>query len=178
MTRVRRRLVAGLVLIAPAAAQAADGRPEAELFAGYAYTRAGGQGLHGGEASLGVSLSRWIGLEADVSAHYGGGGEGLHTSRVLFMGGPTFTYRTSGFSVFTRYLAGGVRSATGLTVLGVNITEARTDFGMAFGVGVGMRLSEQWSARVQGEYVTTRAEGGTESEPRFSVGAVYRFGGP
>jgi opacity protein-like surface antigen len=177
VTRVRRRLFAGLVLIAPAAAHAADGRPNAELFAGYAYTRAGDQDLHGGEASLGVSLSRWIGLEADVSAH-SGGGEGLHTSRVLFMAGPTFTYRTSGFSVFTRYLAGGVRSAAGLTVLGVDITETRTDFGMAYGVGVGVRLSERWSARAQGDYVSTRAEGRTESEPRLSIGAAYRFGGP
>lgn len=177
MTPVRRRLVAGLVLIAPAAAHAADGRPKAELFAGYAYTRAGGQDLHGGEASLGVSLSRWIGLEADVSAHYGGAG-GLDTSRILFMGGPTFTYRTAGFSVFTRYLAGGVRSAAGFTVLGVNITETRTDFGMAFGAGVGVRLSERWSARAQADYVSTRVEGETENEPRFSVGAVYRFGGP
>ena len=175
--RPRWRLVAGLAVVLPAAAAAADGTPKAELFAGYAYARAEGQHLHGGEASLGVSLSRWIGLEADVSAHYGSR-PGLDTSRILFMGGPTFTYRTSGLSVFTRYLAGGVRSAAGLSVLGVHITEARTGFGMAFGAGVGVRLSERWLARAQGDYVSTRVEGGTEREPRFSVGAAYRFGGP
>jgi opacity protein-like surface antigen len=164
-----------LVLVAaPAVASAADA-PPAEAFAGYSYTKDGDQSLNGGHVSLAFRLTRWIGAEADVSAHYGSA-LGTHVSRLFFMGGPRFAYRGSGFTVFTHYLAGGARSRSGVTVLGVDISESRTDFAMAFGGGVDVRISDRWAARAQGDYALVRADGATEKEPRLSAGFVYRLG--
>jgi opacity protein-like surface antigen len=164
-----------LVLLVATPAMAADGAtPKAELFGGYSYTRDGEQSLHGGEASLALRLTRWIAVEADVSAHYGRE-LGISTSRLFFMGGPRFAYRTGSVAIFTHYLAGGARSRAGITVVGVDITESRTDFAMAFGGGVDVGLSDRWAIRAQADYALIRADGATEKDPRFSAGAVYRF---
>lgn len=163
--------VAVLLLAAPAIA--ADGTaPKAELFGGYSYTKAGDQSLHGGEASLALRLTRWIAVEADVNAHYGSE-LGISTSRLFFLGGPRFTYRSRSVSVFTHYLAGGARSRAGITILGIDITESRTDFAMAFGGGLDVRMSDRWAIRAQADYAFIRSDGATEREPRFSAGAVF-----
>jgi len=163
-----------LFVLAAAPARAADATtPTAELFGGYSYTKSGDQGLNGGEASLAIRLTRWIGAEADVSAHYGSA-RGTRTSRLFFMGGPRLAYRGGGFTIFTHYLAGGVRSGSGLTVVGVDITETRTDFAMAFGGGVDVGISDRWAVRAQADYALIRADGATEKEPRLSAGFVYR----
>ena len=164
-----------LLLLLSAPAIAADGAvPKAELFGGYSYTQEGDQSLHGGEASLALRLTRWIALEADVSAHYGSE-LGISTSRLFFLGGPRFAYRSRSVSVYTHYLAGGVRSRAGITVVGVDITESRTDFALAFGGGLDVRISDRWAIRAQADYALIRADGSTEREPRLSAGAVYRF---
>jgi len=168
-----RGLLAFLVLAAAPAGAAGADAPPVEIFGGYSYTKNGDQALNGGEASLAIGLTRWIGVEADVSDHFGSR-LGTKTSRLFFMGGPRFAYRGGGFTVFTHYLAGGVRSGSGLTVLGVHITETRTDFAMAFGGGVDARIAERWAVRAQADYVLIKAEGTTEKEPRFSAGFVYR----
>jgi opacity protein-like surface antigen len=172
---MRSPVVPLLVLLLARLAAADEGAvPKAELFGGYSYTTEGEQSLHGGEASLALRLTRWIAVEADVSTHYGNE-LGISTSRVFFLGGPRFAYRSRSVSVFTHYLAGGVRSRAGITVVGVDITESRTDFAMAFGGGVDVRLSDRWAMRAQADYALIRADGSREKEPRFSAGAVYRF---
>ena len=165
-----------LVLAAVAAPAAAADPPAAELFAGYSYTKNGDESLNGGDVSLAIRLTRWIAAEADVSAHYGSS-LGTHDSRLFFMGGPRFAYRGAGFTVFTHYLAGGARTESGLSVLGVDITQTRTDFAMAFGGGVDAALSDRWAVRAQADYALVRADGATEKEPRLSAGFVYRFPG-
>lgn len=165
-----------LVLAAAAAPAAAADSPPAELFAGYSYTKNGNESLSGGDVSLAIRLTRWIGVEADVSAHYGSS-LGTHDSRLFFMGGPRFAYRGTGFTVFTHYLAGGARTGSGISVLGVDITQKRTDFAMAFGGGVDVALSDRWAVRAQGDYALIRGDGATDKEPRLSVGFVYRFSG-
>jgi len=172
---MRAPVVLAVLALSGAPALAADA-PPAELFGGYSYTKNGDQGLSGGEASLGLRLTRWISADADVSAHYGSA-LGTHTSRLFFMGGPRFAYRGRGFTIFTHYLAGGVRSRSGLTVVGVDIAETRTNFAMAFGGGVDAGISDRWAARAQADYALIRADGTTEKVPRFSAGFVYRFRG-
>jgi len=174
----RALLIAGCLALAAASARAADAvTPKAELFGGYSYTKSGDQSLHGWDASLGVTLTRWIGVEADVSGHYGSD-LGVSTNRLFFMGGPRFVYRGGGIAVFAHYLAGGARTRSGITVAGVDIAETTTDFAMAAGGGVDLRVSGRWAVRAQGDYVFVDAPGGSEHEPRISVGAVYRFGVP
>jgi len=166
--------IAALVVFTSVPAIAADTAPPVEVFAGYSYTKDGGQGLNGGEASLAIRLTGWIGAEADVSAHYGSA-LGTRTTRLFFMAGPRFAYRAGRFTVFAHYLAGGARSGSGLTVVGVDITQTRTDFAMAFGGGVDLGISDRWAVRVQADYALISADGVTEKEPRFSAGFAYRI---
>ena len=49
--------IAALVVFTSVPAIAADTAPPAEVFAGYSYTKDGGQGLNGGEASLAIRLT-------------------------------------------------------------------------------------------------------------------------
>jgi outer membrane protein with beta-barrel domain len=170
--------IVALVLAAAAGPAAAAEPPSAELFAGYSYTKNGDESLNGGEVSLAIRLTRWIAAEADLSAHYGSS-LGTHDRRLFFMGGPRFAYRGAGVTVFVHYLAGGARTGSGLSVLGVDITQTRTDFAMAFGGGVDAALSKRWAVRAQADYalVFDDADGATEKEPRFSAGFVYRFSG-
>lgn len=164
---------AGALVAAPAAP--ADS-PPAELFAGYSYTKNGDEGLNGVDVSLAIRLTRWIAAEADLSAHYGSS-FGIHDSRLFFMGGPRFAYRGAGFTAFAHYLAGGARTASGLTVLGIDITQKRTDFAMAFGGGAEAALANRWAVRAQADYALVLTEGATEKEPRLTAGLVYRFRG-
>jgi opacity protein-like surface antigen len=66
-----------------------------------------------------------------------------------------------------------VRSRAGITVVGVDITESRTDFAMALGGGLDVRISDRWAIRAQADYALIRADGSTEKEPRFSAGVVF-----
>jgi len=171
------RPAAALALLLPLASPAPAAlaaSPRADLFAGYSYRKSGDQGLNGWDAALGASLSRWIGAEADVSGHYGRQ-SGTDLSRLSFMAGPRFVYRTGGLAVFAHYLAGGVRSRASIGVLGVDIAETSTDFGMAAGGGADVRVSERWALRAQGDYVVVRAQGATEKDPRVAVGLVFRL---
>lgn len=171
---MRASLVLALALLAGARVAAAAETPKVELFGGYSYTKDGDESLHGGEVSLDVRINRWIAAEADVSDHFGGE-LSVSRSRLFFLGGLRFAYRTSSLAVFTHYLAGGARSRAGITVAGVDISESRTDFAMAFGGGVDVRLADRWAARAQADYTTIHSEGGSDNEPRFSAGVVYRF---
>jgi len=73
-------LLAALLLLAPAIAEAQDETPEIEVFGGYSYLRAdedihgiddGGANLHGWEGSITYNLNDWFGVEADFGGHYG-----------------------------------------------------------------------------------------------------------
>jgi hypothetical protein len=162
-----------LLALAVAPAMADTAAPKVELFGGYSYTKNGGQSLNGGEGTLAIGLNPWLGAEADVSAHYGSA-RGTHTSRLFFMGGPRLAHRGGNITVFAHALAGGARSGSGLTVVGVSITQTRTDLALAFGGGVDAGLSDRWAVRAQADYALIRATGATEKEPRFSAGFVYR----
>ena len=74
------RPAAALALLLPLASPAPAAlaaSPRADLFAGYSYRKSGDQGLNGWDAALGVSLSRWIGAEADVRRADVGGRFGM-----------------------------------------------------------------------------------------------------
>jgi hypothetical protein len=77
---------------------------------------------------------------------------------------------------FVHVLGGLVRSTGGIDVFEVEIREARTDFGGAAGGGVDVAFGDHWAVRGSADYRVLESDGETVSDPRFSVGAVYRFG--
>ena len=172
---MRHPWLAVAVALLPGAAWAQVATPVAELFGGYSYSRSDGQSLHGWESSLALNLSGWLGVAADVSGHYGSvtGGD---FSRLAFLAGPRLSRRRGDLTLFVHALAGGVRTSTGVTVLGVSITASHTDAGGALGGGFDFKLRPHWALRIQGDVLATRAEGETSTGPRLAAGVVYRAG--
>jgi hypothetical protein len=168
---------AALGVVAPAGADARD-IPRAEGSGAYSYGRAGDEGLHGWSATLGYNLSRWLEVEAEVSGHYGGYGNGTDLGRLSLLAGPRVNFRAGRTTPFVRVLAGAVRTSSGITVQDVSITARETDLGGAAGAGVDIGVGRRWGLRLQGDYFVVRSGGETTGDPRASVGLSYRLGAP
>jgi hypothetical protein len=63
-----------------------------------------------------------------------------------------------------------------VTLPGGSISDSDTDWGVALGGGVDYRVSGPWAARVKVDLLVLRAEGAWDSDPRLSLGVVYRLG--
>jgi len=168
------RLALVLAVGMPLTAAAADA-PRAELSGGYSYARSGDESLNGWNGALDYSLGRSLGLEASVSGHYGSELGTDVNLQSLFLG-PRFAWRGDRLTPFVHALGGVVRSSAGIDVFDVSIRETDTDLGGALGAGIDVGVGRRWGIRLQGDYVLRRAASETESDPRASVGLVYRAG--
>ena len=163
-----------LALAAPASAQDA---PRADVFGGYALIRSDGVNFHGLHAAGGWRVSGRISLVLDVSGHGATTVEGSDVDTLAVMAGPRVHVSTgSRLRPFVHLLGGIVRSSGGIDVFEVEIRETRTDFGGAAGGGVDLTFGDHWAVRGAADYRVLEADGETVSDPRFSIGAVYRFG--
>ena len=169
-------LVVALADAAPRRAAPASPRERGpDLFGGYSYTHAGEAGLHGW--GLGGSYpfrGEWS-VVADLSGHYGSFA-GADLSQLGFMAGARWTWRTGHFRPFAEGLLGGARTSSALEVAGGSVSDADTDWGLAFGGGVDYLLTERWSVRALVHLRLLSGEGALDEDPRLSVGAVYRLG--
>jgi opacity protein-like surface antigen len=149
--------------------------PRAEGFGAYSYARSEDVGLHGWSATLGYNFTRRVEVEAEVSAHYGGAGDGTDVGRQSFLAGPRVNFRAGRVTPFLRALAGAVRTSAGVTVQGVTISARKTSLGSAAGGGVDFALGRSWGLRLQADYVLVRTDGELFGDPRASVGLSYRL---
>jgi opacity protein-like surface antigen len=166
-----------LALFAPpvgAAAPPSGGRPGPDLFAGYSYTSAGEAGLHGWQVDGSYPLGTSLRLVADVSGHYGSFAQ-ADLTQLTFMAGGRWVWREGRFTPFAEALVGGARTKTSVALRSGEIADADTDWGPAFGGGLDYRFAERWSARAQVDVLVLRAEGAWETDPRLSLGVVYRL---
>ena len=163
-----------LVSIVPAAALAQD-TPKADVFGGYSLTRSEDTNLHGFEASLALNLGGSFGVVVDLSGHFATV-DGIDVSRTFFLAGPRLARRGDDLTIYGQVLVGGVRTSAGVEVLGVNISEQSTDLAGTVGGGVDFRVAGNWGVRLQGELAVIRGDGKTSTEPRASLGIVYRAG--
>lgn len=167
------------------------------------------KGLHGGTASITGFFNRGFGLTGDFSFHRTEDSTDLTTGRdvidtrvTYFMGGPTLKARNnSRFEPFARVLAGGANTrfevSSTRTVAGGTVRSSfdanSTDFAMAVGGGLDLRLGDRFSLRVfqvdyapvflrdrsvnvlggAGAIQTLRLEGQRQDNVRFSVGLVF-----
>jgi hypothetical protein len=168
-------LLALLVPCLGAAAPSSGRAPGPGLFAGYSYTRAGEAGLHGWQLGGSHPLGTALQLVADLSGHYGSFAQ-ADLSQITFLAGARWVWARGRFAPFAEGLLGGVRTKTSVNLPGGSITDTDTDWGPAFGGGLDYRLAERWSARAQVDLLVLRAEGSWDSDPRLSLGVVYRFG--
>ncbi len=138
---------------------------KAEIFGGYSYERAsGGTNLNGWEASVTGNVIPWLGLEADLSGHYG-----TYNSH-SFLFGPRFAIPGMGkFTPYVHALFGAVHDSSG----GIF---ANTSFGTALGGGLDVELIKPVAVRViQVDDVVTHFNSTTQNNARISTGLVFRF---
>jgi opacity protein-like surface antigen len=155
---------------------------------------AGKQTLNGFDASGTVYLTAGFGLTGDFSGHFKtnkladplGGFISTHIRVFNVAGGPQYKFcRHSRVAPFVRALAGRANTRSRLEVPSLNVTEtlSSTDFALALGGGVDVRVSERVAVRVfQFDYnpifLSSRNElgfGNTRADNvRFSFGVVIR----
>ncbi|MCG6928242.1 MAG: hypothetical protein LJF30_23400 [Acidobacteria bacterium] len=149
--------------------------PAPDLFGGYSYTRAGEAGLHGWHVAGSYPLRTSLRLVGDLSGHYGSFAQ-ADLGQLTFMAGARWIWAKGRFVPFAEVLLGGTRTKTSVALPGGSISDSDTDWGLALGGGLDYRVTGPWAARAQVDLLVLRAEGAWESDPRLSLGVVYRIG--
>lgn len=157
-----------------APAKSAPVAPSSDVFGGYSYTHAGEAGLHGWGLSGSYRLRGALSLVADLSGHYGSFA-GANLSQLGLMAGARWSGQAGRLRPFAEGLLGGVRTSASIDVAGTSVSDADTDWGLAFGGGADYPLGERWAVRGLVHLRLLRGEGTWDTDPRFSVGAVYRL---
>jgi hypothetical protein len=155
------------------------------------------RGLNGWEAAGSFNITPWFALKADGSGHYGdlinfnaAQANMFHIDNLQasvqsysFLGGPVLAYRRPRYKPFVHALFGGrtVRDEVTINIPGIELlhtTSVGTQFAMAFGGGLDVRITNRLSARVvQADYLlSNHLEAG--GNLRASAGIVFEFGGP
>jgi len=133
--------------------------------------------LNGWEFSGTFKPGSWIGLTADFSGHYGSvGSSSTHLQTYLF--GPTVSF-PGPVSPFVHVLVGGAHESIGNGSPGpflITIPTSNNAFATALGVGIDIKFAPFVSLRpIQIDYLLTRFNSGTQSQPRVSAGVVFHF---
>jgi hypothetical protein len=183
------RLAATLLAALGSTSAAAQDTWTSDVFAGYStmfvgataceacHTDAIGEEMfHGWHAALGWGIARRLDLVLDASGHRGASGSGHDLDLLAVMAGPRFARAGGRVRPFVHLLGGLVRTKAGVRVFDVEIAESETDIGGAAGGGFDIDVGERWALRLSGDFRLVEIADGTVSDPRFSAGAVYRFG--
>jgi hypothetical protein len=150
-----------------------------DVFGGFSYTHAGQANLLGWHLSGAIP---WGGglfggsfrVAADLSGHYGNYA-GADLSQLTFLVGPRLAWKGRRLTPFAQILAGGARTTTSITTPQA-LSASSTAWGGALGAGADYRLSHHWAARGQADLLLLHGQGVWDTNPRVSLGAVYRFG--
>jgi len=183
---MRRSLLAALWCLVPTAlaadpvvaaptrrSTASTSARRADLFGGYSFLKGGEANMHGWQVAGSRPFRRSLRLVADLSGHYGSFA-GADLSQLTFLAGVRYSASRRGpLAPFGHALLGGARSKT--TVAAADASSSNTGWGGALGAGVDYGLSRRWAARALADVLILRSGGATDTDPRISLGAVYRF---
>ena len=171
----------GTLVVTPRTASA-QGAPAAEVAGGYVLMRDFEVDTNfplGWFASAGVNLSERFAVVGEVSGSYATidlFGTDVDANVHTFMGGARFVRRMDRVTPFAQFLVGLARAGGGVDFLGVQISDAVTDFAIQPGGGVDVRVTERLSARVGADYRRIFSEDADGNELRFTGGIVLGFG--
>ena len=182
------------------AADSTRAQDKIEVFGGYSYVRAQTSwtetllcplvtcpvtlvkpklNLNGWEVSGLYKMKPWLGLGADLSGHYGSfSGASYHLQTYLF--GPQIALPGK-VSPFAHVLVGGAHSTSGTSVGSGSLVAAaggspNNGFAAAVGAGIDIKIVPFVSFRpIQIDYLATRFNSSTQSQPRISAGVVLHF---
>lgn len=132
--------------------------------------------LNGWELAGAFKPGSWIGITADFGGQYGSvGSSSAHLHTYLF--GPTVSF-PGPVSPFVHVLVGGAHESIGGGVVSSNIVipTSGNAFATVLGVGIDIKLVSFVSLRpIQFDYLLTRFNSSTQSQPRVSAGLVFHF---
>ena len=143
-----------------------------EGFGGYSYTRfdtspatTSSPSFNGFELSGQYRFTNWLGAVADFGASVGT--LGIPPSMLTYLFGPEASFPAR-VSPFAHVLIGAAHFGAG--------NGSDTSFATALGGGIDLRLAHgiYWRT-IQGDYLPTRFNGGTQNNLRISTGLVVRF---
>jgi opacity protein-like surface antigen len=149
----------------------AVGREGPDVYGGYSYTHSGQANLNGWALAGSYPLREDLRLVAELTGHYGSYA-GADLGQTAFMAGVRQSWRWRQIEPFAEGLAGLARSSTSVAGLG----DSSTGWGFALGGGADYPLSERWAARGLVQLRLLHGNGTWDSDPRLSLGAVYRLG--
>jgi opacity protein-like surface antigen len=138
--------------------------------------------LNGWNASIEIKPTRWVGVVADFSGHYGSGKQSFTEPTVFFLYdaheheflfGPRVSATFGRIHPFGEALLGvGLVS---LTNGGVALNGSNNSFAAAFGGGVDYKIAKLIGLRVQGDYIRTDFFSIAQNNFRLSTGVILRF---
>lgn len=174
--------------LVPALQAQQDEQPPVDAFFGYSHSSNFDTGLNGWLLSGNLNFAQSLGLEGDISGHYGSHGLGglpfvipnlpshVNTNMYSYDFGPRYTWRSEDrpFNIFGHLLFGV--SHANVTATGVN-ENSDTSFSWVLGAGGDYNFHPNWAGRVQVDYLHTDFFSQGEGHPRISLGLVYRLGG-
>jgi len=180
--------------------------PKGEMFVGYSYAKADFTGagqqatsLNGWDASVAGNVSRWLGVVADFSGHYGSPqfqlpippgipcppdclpALFLNTRAHECLFGPQLSYRTEKITPFAHSFFGASHVTESVSIPfpvpapPISISTSQTGFAMVLGGGLDYNLTGRLAWRAQTDYLMTRLFNHTQNNFRFSTGIVFRF---
>jgi hypothetical protein len=177
-------LLAMLASAAPARAQTPA--PTFEVFAGYSLLGADAindfprETSHGVQVGLAANLTSWFGVFADFGAQFNRAmpqdpvyaGLVARSAVREFYAGPRFTARLDRVDVFAHGLIGFVQGDAGDDFSGFS------DSGLSFGGGGGLdvHVNRRFAVRTTLDWIGAFVDI-AETNPRFAVGVVAKFGG-
>jgi hypothetical protein len=133
--------------------------------------------LNGWEFSATYKPHSWFGLTADFNGTYGSSGSSsVHQQTYLF--GPQVSF-PGPVSPFAHVLVGGAHQSVGSGSPGpllIALPTSDSAFAAAVGVGIDIKFAPFVSLRpIQIDYLATRFNSSTQSQPRVSAGVVFHF---
>ncbi len=172
MSKLIQSVILLLVICIPAMAQ---NTPKVEVFGAYSLVPevVVGQILHGWNASVNGSINDWLGIKGDLSGHYVTR-DGLKVSLHILSIGPQLSYRMNDKVVpFVHMLLGGGWASAGFG----NLNYSNAAFAMNIGGGLDWIAHKRLAIRaIQLDLLVTRFGPDTSTDPRISIGVVFRFG--
>jgi len=175
------KLVFGVMfLLGFAAISVAQDVPIAEIYLGYAYARCDSQeedfscNLNGWNGSVSFSANKHVGVVLDFGGYYGTMDDSLDVNMHSVMIGPKFTFRRERVTPFIQALVG---LAHPNVKMGPEIVLKENDFGMAFGGGVDIDVTDLIAVRpVQVDYFVIKSGSDMLDNFRYSGGIVFKLG--
>ena len=172
---MRTFILSAFLLLLTSVPASAQNTPKAEVFGGYSFVPDAGveQVLHGWNTSVNGNINDWLGIKGDFAGHYTTRG-GAKIMLYTFMFGPQITYRKNDKLVpFFHTLFGSGWASAGFQ----GAYYSNTAFAMDLGGGLDWIASGTCAVRmIQLDLLVTRFGRDASTDPRISVGIVFRLG--